>query len=140
MFSHISMSWRGRPLTSHDVIVNTIAATTTTRTGLQVRAELDTGSYPNGIKITDRKLETLEKQRHTAAPRLARIRRLARRGHGDYRVTILEDDRVLLIGRIQHRAHLYHQRPSPTLSRLSRSDVAASKPIAEPNVRAACIT
>ena len=40
LFSHITMNWRGRPLTSHEVIVNTIAATTT-RTGLTVRAELD---------------------------------------------------------------------------------------------------
>ncbi len=40
LFSHISMNWRGRPLTSHEVIVQTIAATTT-RTGLTVHAELD---------------------------------------------------------------------------------------------------
>lgn len=39
--SHIIMNWRGRPLTSHETIVNTIA-TTTTRTGLRVHAELDT--------------------------------------------------------------------------------------------------
>ena len=59
LFSHISMNWRGRPLTSHEVIVNTIAATTT-RTGLKVHAELDTGSYPNGIKIHDREMKALE--------------------------------------------------------------------------------
>ncbi len=41
------MNWRGRPLTSHEVVVNTIAATTT-RTGLRVAAELDTASYPTG--------------------------------------------------------------------------------------------
>jgi len=52
LFSHISMNWRGRPLTSHEVVVQTIAATTT-RTGLTVHAELDTGSYPTGIKIPD---------------------------------------------------------------------------------------
>ena len=52
LFSHISMNWRGRPLTSHEVIVQTIAATTT-RTGLTVHAELDTGTYPTGIKIPD---------------------------------------------------------------------------------------
>ena len=46
------MNWRGRPLTSHEVIVDLIAATTT-RTGLSVHAELDTASYPHGIKITD---------------------------------------------------------------------------------------
>ena len=52
LFSHISMNWRGRPLTSHDVIINTIAATTT-RTGLRVHAELDTDTYPTGVKISD---------------------------------------------------------------------------------------
>ena len=46
LFSHITMNWRGRPLTSHEVIVSTIAATTT-RTGLTVHAELDTGTYPH---------------------------------------------------------------------------------------------
>ena len=53
LFSHISMNWRGRPLTSHEVIVQTIAATTT-RTGLTVSAELDSAAYPKGIKISDR--------------------------------------------------------------------------------------
>lgn len=59
LFSHISMNWRGRTLTSHEVIVNTIAATTT-RSGLTVAAELDTASYPKGIKITDRQIRNLE--------------------------------------------------------------------------------
>jgi len=58
LFSHISMNWRGRPLTSHDVIVQTIAATTT-RTGLTVHAELDTGTYPTGIKIPDNQMQQL---------------------------------------------------------------------------------
>jgi len=61
LFSHISMNWRGRPLTSHEVIVNTIAAITT-RTGLTVSAELDTGDYPKGVKISDREIKNLEKQ------------------------------------------------------------------------------
>ncbi len=59
LFAHISMNWRGRPLTSHEVIVNTIAATRT-RTGLQVHAELDTASYPTGIKIPDQQMTALE--------------------------------------------------------------------------------
>ena len=59
LFSHISMNWRGRPLTSHEVIVNTIAATTT-RTGLAVRAELDTNQYPTGVKIPDQQMRALE--------------------------------------------------------------------------------
>ncbi len=63
LFSHISMNWRGRPLTSHEVIVETIAATTT-RTGLTVRAQLDTGSYPAGIKISDQQMAALPITRH----------------------------------------------------------------------------
>ena len=62
LFSRISMNWRGRPLTCHEVIVETIAATTT-RTGLAVTAELDTGSYPKGIKISDRQITELEQTR-----------------------------------------------------------------------------
>lgn len=58
LFSHISMNWRGRPLTSHEVIVQTIAATTTS-TGLTVHAELDEASYPKGIKIPDEQMEVL---------------------------------------------------------------------------------
>jgi len=58
LFSHISMNWRGRPLTSHDVIVQSIAATTT-RTGLTVHAELDTDTYPVGVKIPDAQMKTL---------------------------------------------------------------------------------
>ena len=60
LFSHISINWRGRPLTSHEVIVETIAATTTT-TGLTVHAELDTGTYPVGVKIPDQQMTALEK-------------------------------------------------------------------------------
>ena len=58
LFSHISMNWRGRPLTSHEVIVQTIAATTTS-TGLTVRAELDEAPYPKGIKIPDEEMNAL---------------------------------------------------------------------------------
>jgi hypothetical protein len=50
------MNWAGQPLTSHDVAVNLIAATTT-RTGLTVHAERDTGTYPRGIKISDRDMK-----------------------------------------------------------------------------------
>jgi DNA-binding transcriptional regulator YdaS (Cro superfamily) len=58
LFSHISMNWRGRPLTSHEVVVNSIAATRT-RTGLRVHAELDTGAYPVGISISREHLRSL---------------------------------------------------------------------------------
>jgi len=63
LFSHISMNWRGRPLTSHEVIVSTIAATTT-RTGLRVHAELDTSSYPAGQVISDAQMAALAISRH----------------------------------------------------------------------------
>jgi hypothetical protein len=51
LFSFISQNWRGKPLVSHEVIVNLIAATTT-QTGLKVRAKLDTNSYPPGAKVS----------------------------------------------------------------------------------------
>ena len=52
------MNWRGRPLTSHEVVVETIAATTTA-TGLTVQADLVTSSYPTGIKIPNRDMKAL---------------------------------------------------------------------------------
>ncbi len=63
LFSHISMNWRGRPLISHEVVVDLIAATTT-RSGLKVRAELDTGSYPKGTKVTDAELAAVPREAH----------------------------------------------------------------------------
>jgi transposase len=63
LFSHITMNWRGRPLTSHEVIVQTIAATTT-RTGLRVHAELDTTAYDTGVRIGDRQMGALPLTRH----------------------------------------------------------------------------
>ena len=63
LFSHISMNWRGRPLVSHEVIVELIAATST-RTGLKVRAELDQGAYPKGTKITDKEMAGLPVTKH----------------------------------------------------------------------------
>jgi len=59
LFSHISMNWAGHPLTSHEVAVNLIAGTTT-RTGLTVKAERDTGTYPRGIKISDKEMRQLK--------------------------------------------------------------------------------
>ena len=52
------MNWRGRPLESHETVVQLIAATTT-RTGLAVRAEVDDTNYPAGIKISDRQMAAL---------------------------------------------------------------------------------
>ena len=73
LFSAISMNWRSRPLTSHQVVVELIAATTTT-TGLKVRAQLDQGYYPTGIKVTDKQLAAVPLRRHDF--------------HGDWNYTI----------------------------------------------------
>jgi len=58
LFSFITQNWRGKPLISHEVIVNLIAATTT-RTGLHVRSQLDTATYPKGIKVSNSDFATL---------------------------------------------------------------------------------
>lgn len=63
LFSHITLNWRGRPLTSHAVIVQIIAATTT-RTGLTVHSELDTGTYPTGVTISNKQMTALPITRH----------------------------------------------------------------------------
>jgi hypothetical protein len=63
LFSAISMNWRGRPLASHEVIVELIGATTT-QTGLRVRAELDRGRYPLGTKVRDQELAAVPLVRH----------------------------------------------------------------------------
>jgi hypothetical protein len=62
MFCHITQNWRGRPLVSHEVIINLIA-NTATQTGLKIRAELDDGTYPTGIKVTDEELAAVNLKR-----------------------------------------------------------------------------
>src|SRR6476620_7450876 len=67
MFSAITMNWRGRPLETHEVVVETIAATTT-KTGLNIQAALDPNTYQKGIRITDKAMKAFEAahlQRHT---------------------------------------------------------------------------
>ena len=59
MFCHITKNWRGRPLISREVVVNLIGSTTT-KTGLKIKAKLDTNEYEKGIKVTKRELKTLE--------------------------------------------------------------------------------
>ena len=62
MFSHITRNWRGRPLVSHEVIIQLIA-NTTTQAGLKIRAALDTGHYPTGLSVTDAELAALNLKR-----------------------------------------------------------------------------
>ena len=73
LFSFITQNWRGRPLVSHEVIVNLIGSTTT-RNGLNVKAKLSTKKYETGIKISDEDF--------------ARIKIKPKQFHGDWNYTI----------------------------------------------------
>jgi hypothetical protein len=63
LFSFITQNWRGKPLVSYQTIVQLIAATTT-RSGLNVKCEVDTGSYPAGIKVTDEEMSSINIKPH----------------------------------------------------------------------------
>jgi hypothetical protein len=73
LFSFITQNWRGRPLDSRETVVNLIG-NTTTRTGLFVKAALDTNQYETAIKVTDAELAALKIKRH--------------RFHGEWNYTI----------------------------------------------------
>jgi hypothetical protein len=62
LFSFISQNWRGKPLVSHEAIVNLIAATTT-KTGLKVTCELDQESYPTGIRVSKKEMAEINLRR-----------------------------------------------------------------------------
>ena len=74
MFCHITENWRGRPLVSRAVIVNLIGHVRTSE-GLRIKAELDTNSYPKGIKVSDQELAEVRLQRA--------------KFHGDWNYTVL---------------------------------------------------
>lgn len=63
LFSQITMKWRGRPLKTHQIIVDLISSTTT-ETGLTVQCVLDTDQYPLGVKYTKKDVEALPLTRH----------------------------------------------------------------------------
>ena len=75
LFSAITSNWRGRPLTSHEVVVELIGATTS-RAGLTVHAEADTNKYPRGVKISDAQMAAIAPQIKTA------------RFHGEWNYTV----------------------------------------------------
>jgi hypothetical protein len=58
LFAYISQNWRGKPLVSHQVILQLIAATTT-NTGLCVTCDIDANSYPKGITVTDAEIAAI---------------------------------------------------------------------------------
>ena len=64
MFCHISENWRGRPLSSREVVVNLIGQTTTAQ-GLRIKAALDQRQYATGHKVTDHEMARLALERDT---------------------------------------------------------------------------
>lgn len=82
LFSFITQNWRGKPLLSHEVIVNLIAQTKTDA-GLRVHAELDVSQYPLGRKVTDSELAEVNIQRHAF--------------HGDWSYTIASSGNGMVI-------------------------------------------
>ncbi len=77
LFSQITLNWRGRPLRTHQIIVNLIS-NTTTATGLTVHCVLDTGQYPTGLKYTKKDVHALPLTRHDF--------------HGDWNYTLTPPD------------------------------------------------
>jgi len=73
LFSHVAMNWRGKPLVDLVTIVSLIGSTQST-SGLRVRTEIDNGTYPSGIVITDKQMESINLERHQF--------------HGDWNYTI----------------------------------------------------
>jgi transposase len=67
LFSFISLNWRGRPLVNYETVVNLIGATKT-RTGLRVKAILDTRTYPKGLKVKEQTMRDVQLHRHTLHP------------------------------------------------------------------------
>ena len=63
LFAFITMNWRGKPLVSHQVIVQLIGSTST-ETGLKVCCEIDSNLYPKGLKVTERQMQAVNIARH----------------------------------------------------------------------------
>lgn len=78
LFSYISQNWRGKPLVSHEIIVNLIANTTTSA-GLTVQVQLDQNEYPKGIKISDKELAQINLKQEPF--------------HGEWNYTVLPNNR-----------------------------------------------
>lgn len=67
LFSFISLTWKGQPLLTYETVVNLIGSTKT-KSGLQVKAVLDTNEYETGVKVTKSQMEELRLRRHKTHP------------------------------------------------------------------------
>jgi transposase len=112
LFSHITMNWRGRPLTSHEVVVNSIAATRT-RAGLAVEAGLDTGAYPLGLSVSAERMSMLPITPH------------AERGTWNYTVAAGNARAHLPVcdDRARVRSESLHALADPRLTGMSRQEL-----------------
>jgi transposase len=117
LFSHITHNWRGRPLTSHEVVIETIAATRT-RAGLRVEAHLDPGDYPTGIAISKDRFAALPLVRHEV--------------HGQWNYTLLPEPsapRSLPVGEAHgvsgRRRELLARLADPRLTGLSSTELTS---------------
>uniref|UniRef100_UPI003F6841B3 ISAzo13-like element transposase-related protein n=1 Tax=Streptomyces fildesensis TaxID=375757 RepID=UPI003F6841B3 len=107
------MNWRGRPLTSHEVVVNTIAATRT-RTGLRVDAVLDTGDYPVGVSVSRERMSALPITPH------------AERGKWNYTIGPAATGTKAAVGigeRDRNRSAALHTLADPRLTGMSRGNL-----------------
>ncbi|MGE0579284.1 ISAzo13 family transposase [Reyranella sp.] len=80
LFAYITQNWRGKPLLSHKVIVQLIAATSTEK-GLNVTCAIDRSRYPRGIKVSKAELAAINIERHHF--------------HGEWNYTIKPDDKPI---------------------------------------------
>jgi transposase len=113
LFSAVTMNWRGRPLTSHEVVVNAIAATRT-RTGLRVDAVLDTGDYPVGVSVSTERMNALPITHH------------AERGTWNYTIGPAATGAAAAVGtgdRDRARSAALHALADPRLTGMSRDDL-----------------
>jgi transposase len=115
LFSHITMNWRGRPLVSHEVVVNLIAATRT-RAGLRVDATLDTTAYPLGVSVSTERMSALPLRAHPE------------RGAWNYTIHPAEQDPSPLAGaerRERSRSQALETLADPRLTGMSRDELHA---------------
>ena len=121
LFSQITMNWRGRPLTSHEVMVATIASTRTS-TGLRVHAELDTRAYPLGLAVTREQLRLLPIEAH------------AQQGQWNYTIapTGGQVAPVDTLERTRARTAALHMLADERLTGMSRDELAALAQVLAP--------
>ena len=128
LFAYITQNWRGKPLVSHKVIIQLIAATSTGK-GLTVTCDLDRSRYPRGIKISKAELAAINIERHSF--------------HGEWNYTIKPKQETSLKRLLRVRPWIggaksvftFDQSASSSSARISGRDVSTPCPISAPGQR-----